>query len=302
LLVDDGSSDRSGQICDEYAQKDSRIRVFHKENGGASVARNCGLDNAKGAWVAFVDSDDWIDDAYLEHLLEGDEDVELRVMGIMQQNRRQKWRRQTARKELFLADDLWRFYKLYDCYSIFMGPYVKLFLSSVVAKAKIRFNPSLSFGEDRIFNLQYLSRIKSISVKNYAEYYYRNTASSLCKSVLPDKYVNLIEGYEKVILPLSNDEKVRDAIKNQLQVLYMELCAAHVKHLYIRRNLGTGERRECLSQIFTALNSSGLKWSYCLTAPVETKLLPCILCLNHAPRSVADTIFRFLFWVKQKNV
>lgn len=61
LLVDDGSTDNSGKICDEYAKKDSRVRVFHKENGGVSSARNVGLDNARGEWIAFVDSDDWIE-------------------------------------------------------------------------------------------------------------------------------------------------------------------------------------------------------------------------------------------------
>ena len=61
LLIDDGSTDSSGEICDKYAQQDSRVRVFHKENGGASAARNMGLDNARGSWIAFVDSDDWID-------------------------------------------------------------------------------------------------------------------------------------------------------------------------------------------------------------------------------------------------
>lgn len=65
LLIDDGSTDSSGEICDEYAHKDSRVRVFHKENGGVSSARNLGLDNAKGEWISFVDSDDWlVEDCY----------------------------------------------------------------------------------------------------------------------------------------------------------------------------------------------------------------------------------------------
>ena len=61
LLIDDGSTDRSGELCDEYANKDSRVRVFHKINEGVSSARNVGLDNAKGQWITFVDADDWID-------------------------------------------------------------------------------------------------------------------------------------------------------------------------------------------------------------------------------------------------
>ena len=66
LLIDDGSPDNSGAICDEYAARDSRVKVFHKENGGVSSARNLGLDNAMGEWVTFVDSDDWIVSDYLQ--------------------------------------------------------------------------------------------------------------------------------------------------------------------------------------------------------------------------------------------
>lgn len=60
ILIDDGSTDKSGKICDEYAKKDSRIIVIHKENGGVSSARNAGLRIAKGAYIGFVDPDDWI--------------------------------------------------------------------------------------------------------------------------------------------------------------------------------------------------------------------------------------------------
>ena len=65
LLIDDGSTDRSGAICDEYAKMDSRIRVFHKVNGGVSSARNLGLEHAQGEWVAFVDSDDRVEETFL---------------------------------------------------------------------------------------------------------------------------------------------------------------------------------------------------------------------------------------------
>ena len=70
LLIDDGSTDGSGKICDAYAEKDNRIRVFHKENGGVSSARNLGLDNARGEWVTFVDSDDYVSPVILEKCLE----------------------------------------------------------------------------------------------------------------------------------------------------------------------------------------------------------------------------------------
>ena len=68
ILVDDGSTDRSGRICEEYAQKDDRIIVLHKENGGLSDARNCGINIATGDWVQFVDSDDYIHHTMLEKM------------------------------------------------------------------------------------------------------------------------------------------------------------------------------------------------------------------------------------------
>ena len=68
LLINDGSTDSSGVICDKYAEQDSRVRVFHKENGGASSARNLGLDNARGEWIGWVDSDDWINAGMYEQL------------------------------------------------------------------------------------------------------------------------------------------------------------------------------------------------------------------------------------------
>ena len=65
LLINDGSKDSSGLICDKYTEKDSRIRVFHKENEGVSRARNLGISNARGRWLCFIDSDDWVDKEYL---------------------------------------------------------------------------------------------------------------------------------------------------------------------------------------------------------------------------------------------
>ena len=69
LLINDGSKDSSGLICDKYAEKDSRIRVFHKENEGVSRARNLGISNARGRWLCFIDSDDWIEPNMYECLL-----------------------------------------------------------------------------------------------------------------------------------------------------------------------------------------------------------------------------------------
>lgn len=88
ILVDDGSKDGSFQICEEYAREDSRVTVIHKENGGVSSARNRGLEIAKGNWVTFVDSDDYINDTYL--VLPEDKDIILQAIGMLWTEKRAK--------------------------------------------------------------------------------------------------------------------------------------------------------------------------------------------------------------------
>ena len=84
LLIDDGSKDASGAICDDYAANDPRVRVFHKQNGGVSSARNFGIDNARGEWISFVDADDWLEAEMYEYMLRevGTSDAKLALCGF----------------------------------------------------------------------------------------------------------------------------------------------------------------------------------------------------------------------------
>ena len=87
ILVDDGSPDMCGKICDEYAAADSRVKVIHQKNGGLSAARNAGIDwafaNSKSEYLTFIDSDDWVADTYLERLYEGIKlDADISVVGV----------------------------------------------------------------------------------------------------------------------------------------------------------------------------------------------------------------------------
>lgn len=88
ILVDDGSPDNCGKICDEYARKDSRIKVIHKKNGGLSEARNYGIDSATGEWLFFLDSDDWIHPQTIEKLYEAavENNVSVSMCGYSETN------------------------------------------------------------------------------------------------------------------------------------------------------------------------------------------------------------------------
>ena len=87
ILVDDGSTDESGVICDEYAEKDNRIIVIHKTNGGLSAARNTGYRYASGEWITFLDSDDWIEPATCEenYNVGNKENMDIVIFGTVQE-------------------------------------------------------------------------------------------------------------------------------------------------------------------------------------------------------------------------
>lgn len=99
LLIDDGSPDNSGEICDEYAAKDSRVRVFHKENGGVSSARNLGLENASGEYTIHTDPDDWVEPTMLAELYSKAkfEDADMVICDFYEENYKQKYIEQEPR-------------------------------------------------------------------------------------------------------------------------------------------------------------------------------------------------------------
>ena len=84
ILIDDGSKDKSGEICEEYGKKDNRIIVIHQENGGVSSARNIGLEVAKGKYISFVDSDDYIEKTFIEELYKKikENDAQISMCGL----------------------------------------------------------------------------------------------------------------------------------------------------------------------------------------------------------------------------
>lgn len=182
LLIDDGSPDRSGEICDEYARKDSRIRVFHKENGGVSSARNLGLDKMQGEYVAFVDSDDWCEPNYLSDFF--CINVDLNYDDIVLQGRKNEVK-DVVSGCLLLKDEIYG--NVAGCILdnellTFGAPYCKLYSRKIIAENNIRFPEEYSYGEDTTFFLKVLlvtNRIVTISKCNY--HYVDSVGGSLSK-------------------------------------------------------------------------------------------------------------------------
>ena len=158
LLIDDGSMDGSGQLCDILASEDFRIRVFHKPNGGVSSARNMGLDHARGKYVIFCDSDDWVEPEWCEQLYQAAE----KFPGCQpvcnyyhSMAGRDTINREAECKKLGKNIDKIDFFSL-NHYELLGIPWNKIYLRSILEDYHIRFRQELSLGEDMVFNLDYL--------------------------------------------------------------------------------------------------------------------------------------------------
>ena len=165
LLIDDGSTDKSGEMCDEYAAKDSRVRVFHKENGGVSSARNVGLDNAKGEWITFLDSDDYIEEEFLGSIVNTG-NAELIIGSCI-------WISDGGRRQLIddipsNVTDRNQIFKeyLYSC--TFNVPWGKLFKRSIIVDNAIGFNVEMRFAEDLCFVYQYISHVITVRKSTFS--------------------------------------------------------------------------------------------------------------------------------------
>lgn len=238
LLINDGSKDRSGEICDEYARKDSRVRVFHKENGGVSSARNLGLDYALGDWVAFVDSDDWVDSLYLSSF-EIDEKIDLscthmRVVGW------NEW------ESIPLLDQTWVNGPDFLSYIIRRSnyPFCKLFKRIIIDDNRLRFNENIHYGEDTLFVYSFIYFVgvaKTVSSDGY-NYDCSNMSSLSKKHHSWEEYSYTIDMISKAISRLENkyawngyDE--RNIIVNNLLTTHLRYIMRHCDLLTINKEL-----------------------------------------------------------------
>lgn len=159
IIVDDGSTDKSGDICDEYIKEDLRFKVFHKQNGGVSSARNFGLEKIQGDWVYFCDSDDILFDNALETLVQNiDENVDSTMGGYIRVNEQEEILGENKIYKTFnmsIEETLVDFY--HPKFNMFNGfIWNRLFKRSIIQQYNLRFREDIYIKEDGLFLVQYL--------------------------------------------------------------------------------------------------------------------------------------------------
>lgn len=249
ILVDDGSPDNCPAICDEYAARDDRIKVVHKQNGGLSSARNAGIREASGEYLMFMDPDDWFDLDTLECLVEKIEEYNLDVI-------RFSYIREFAdshvkKQNTFLKDTV---YSGEDCFTLLrqtvglIGDELKHpenlnFLASVCFNAyrrklildnKIEFFNIREIGtfEDGFFNIELFKYVKSFLFLDKGFYHYRKTnsqsATSNYRENFSEKQSLLFRKIEDALKDCFTED-MKEALSNRIAIGTMELCLNALK-------------------------------------------------------------------------
>ena len=196
LLIDDGSTDKSGEMCDDFQQTDSRIKAFHKQNGGLSDARNYGIDHSAGEFISFVDSDDYIDEKMLEtlHRLITENDADLAVCSAMDVFEGKEVTQVKEIKEFNLN-------KVESYKYMLRGDGIpsacnKLYKRQTVGD--VRF-PVGKLYEDGFFTPQILKKVEKTAVTSKPMYYYFRRADSITTKPFRKGDLDVIEAYDKCV-------------------------------------------------------------------------------------------------------
>lgn len=205
ILVDDGSSDRSPEICDLYAKKDKRIKVIHKPNGGLVSARKAGLEAATGEYVGYVDGDDWIEQRFYENMVKTilNYDSEIVIAGMSRDlfsvsfklpskipSGNYEGKRLKRLKENMLI------FQQFSCIGITTYVWNKLFKRNKLLKYQMNVDNDISIGEDAAVTYPYLMDCDKISIIDDCGYHYRQREDSMLKKTVA--YSKEVVGLKKL--------------------------------------------------------------------------------------------------------
>ncbi|MCR2822010.1 glycosyltransferase [Lederbergia panacisoli] len=240
ILVNDGSKDRCGEICEKYAREEPRIKVIHKQNGGLSSARNSGLGIASGKYIAFIDADDWVERGMFEVLVKNSikHNSDLVVCNYRSVYSVEKI--QNSKACLSLDEGLIEVNKLgisryiLDFFLPFKHAYSvwnKLYKHDLIRLHNIRFEPNQEiFAEDLLFNLYYLCHTKLISTtpEVLVNYFQRPNSLSSFPNTLLYRLTNMVKRFEVYLK--SNDAK--DIVKLTIPSIFCEQVTTSLDYFF----------------------------------------------------------------------
>lgn len=251
ILVDDGSTDKSGVFCDKYARKDSRVIVHHQENQGVSVARNKGIELATGDWIMFVDGDDWLAKDTFEkitHRIDESVDVCLFTYAKVYSQRKDiigyKGKKNKLSKEDFIIFQKWIFnqYLFKEDYAI-SSPWCKVYRKEFIKKYNIQFDKEIKIGEDKLFNLKVFEYAEKGMYIDECFYNYRINEASRINRYSPNTVKNIETMLEAMQNFLDKYEKNKEFdevynIRISMSMMYyvlLDLCNSNNKKSYQER-------------------------------------------------------------------
>lgn len=226
LVVDDGSTDGSGEICARLASRDKRIHLIRQKNAGVVTARGRGIEKASGTYIAFVDGDDWIEPDMIEGLVNRIEDMDLVTSGVYRQltperivKRCDRFPEGQYRGESAISTILYRM--LYDFDREELQPltpwcYNKLYISELVKQVYKEVAADITYGEDAVFLYKYLLKCSSIAITHRCFYHYRYREESAIHAANNHMLIDI----NKVYLSLEKDfrnHKLGEQLLYQLQ-------------------------------------------------------------------------------------
>ena len=260
ILVDDGSTDNSGKIADEYAEKYKIIRVIHKENAGLGYARNTGIENARGNWIVFLDSDDYFTPHLLEKLVVAQQEyaADLVVGGYERIDESGnivgglKYNDAVYSGELIKKDLLPRLLGSAPdkSDSISMSACNALFSLNIIKKKHIRFpTERYVISEDLFFDYDYYSSADRIVLISNTEYKYRVTTGSLTKKYRGDRYQLCKNLYNEMLLRIDNNKFPRSYKIRLMRSMfnYWRMCLAQEKRSVSGKTYA--EQRKSISEL-----------------------------------------------------
>ncbi len=249
ILVDDGSTDESGKICDEAAKNDNRVNVIHKKNGGVSSARNAGIAIAKGSYLAFVDSDDFVAPLWLEHI---NKEAQKNNCDIICYMFAHNGTCNNIKKSGFVAvgaDELKNNFN--DIYNISIGAvWTQVYKSDLIKNNKLMFNTGIVLNEETFFNLEYYKKINSFQFINETYYYYRKVENSSSRKGNTE-YLKIVKEKVRVYTNFLNDMQYADIAHKKPQDMLQDGVYAYFLQAAISTNeLNYKQRVKILKEVY----------------------------------------------------